>query len=235
MSSANRLIGGMSIVLVPLLFGIGDQLRMAAEPPTGLGSVDPDYGVAEATATLASIDANRGLFLAASYLVLLAVLLSFPAMLAVWRLSVEGAPRWAWVGATLAALGIIGQAVHLAGYFGLSLAFSAFHDLGVAAELFVATGVNSFLIALFVPFLLGLLAPIPQVVGLRRARIIPLWAALAVVAGVAVMVIAGSTPATSAFTAILLAAGLFPAARTMLRTHEPPATTHSVRTVPGPA
>jgi hypothetical protein len=235
MSPAKRSIGASSIVLVPLLLGIGDQLRMAAEPPTSLGIADPDYGVAEAAATLASIDANRGLFLAASYLVLLAVLLALPAMLAIWRLSVDGSPRWAWTGATLAALGIIGETVHLAGYFGSSLALSAHHDLEIAAELFVAVGMHPFMIVLFIPFLLGLLAPIPQAIGLRRARVVPLWAALAVVAGVAVMAIAGSTPATSAATTILLVAGLLPATRAMLQPHQPPTTTHTPHTVPGPA
>jgi hypothetical protein len=234
MSPVKRLIGASSILLVPLFLGIGDQLRMAAEPPTGLGGVDPEYGVAEAAATLASIDEHRGLFLAASCVVLAAVLLAFPAMLAIWRLEVDRSPRWAWAGAILAALGIIGESVHLVGYFGLSLVFSAFHDPDVAAELFVATGFHPFVIALFIPFLLGVLAPIPQVVGLRRARVVPMWAAVAVVMGVPIMVVAGSTPVTSAATTILLVVGLLPAARAMLHLHDP-ATVQPSRTAVGAA
>jgi hypothetical protein len=220
MRPITRVLAGTSILLAPLLWGIGDQLRMAAEPPASVGIVNDGYGVAEAAATFASIDANRGTYVAASFVVYLAVLFAVPALLALWRLSVARAPRWAWAGAILAVVSVIGETVHLVAYFGLSQLLSAHEDLEVAAEIFVAAESNGLLLALIVPYLLGLLAPIPQAIALRRARVVPLWAAIAVVTGVVVLLVAGSTPISSALATVLLVGGLLPAARSVVRRRE---------------
>ncbi|MFA9446700.1 hypothetical protein [Egicoccus sp. AB-alg6-2] len=212
-----RIVGGASIVLAPLLFGIGDQVRMVADPPTEAGIVG-EYGIEEATASLAMINANRATFVVASYLFYVAMLLTIPALLAIWRISVARAPRWAWTGAVLAMLFALGQVVHLVGHFAMSQVFAAHDDLTTAAELTLAAESNAFIMALFVPlYLVGLLATIPQAVGLRRARVIPLWATLCLVAGTVLFVVAGSTPATSAIWTVLLVTGLAPAASAMLR------------------
>lgn len=225
MGKTARIVAGTSIVLAPLTIGIGDQVRMVADPPASRGA--GGYGVEQAAASLASINANRPAFLAASYLIYLAMLLSIPALLAIWRLSVDRAPRWAWTGAVLATLYALGQAVHLAGYNAMSLVFSAHHDLDSAAEILVAGDSEPFLIALFAPlYLIGLLGVIPQAIGLRRARIIPLWAPIAVTAGLVPFLVLGSTPLVSALSTTLIVVGLAPAALTMLghQTQPTPAT-----------
>lgn len=218
MARSTRLIGGASILLAPLALGIGDQLRMLADPPTNVGLVNGDYGVAQAAASLASINANRGMFLAASYVMYVGMLLTIPALLAIWRLSVDKAPRWAWTGAVMAVMYTLGQTVHLTGHFAMNQAFSAYHDLNTAAELMVAMEEAPFVLALFVPlYLLGFLGAVPQAIGLKRARVLPLWACLAVIAGTVLFLMVGSTPWSSALWTVLIVGGLAPAALTMLR------------------
>jgi hypothetical protein len=217
MGKAVRILGGASIVLAPLLLGIGDQVRMVADPPAGLGIVG-EYGIEEATASLAMINSNRTTFVAAAYVFYLAMLLTIPALIATWRLSVARSPRWAWTGAVLATLFVLGQVVHLVGYFGMSEVFAAHPDLETAAELTLAAGSNAFIMALFAPlYLLGLLATIPQAIALRRAQTIPLWACLSVIAGTGLFLVTGSTPATSGIWTLLLVTGFAPAAVVMLR------------------
>ncbi len=217
MGRTTRVIGGASILLAPLAYGISDQVRMVADPPTAVGLVG-EYGVTEAAATLASIEANRGIFLVASLLAYAAMLFTVPALLAIWRLSVERSPRWAWTGAVLAGMFALGQAVHLIGHFATSLAAAAAEDHTAAAELMLAVENEPLVLALFVPlYLLGLLAAVPQAVGLRRARVVPLWACLAVAAATVLFLVAGSTPWSSAAWMTLMVAGLTPAAAAMLR------------------
>ncbi len=217
MGRTARAIGGASILLAPLAYGISDQLRMVADPPTNAGLVG-EYGVPEAVATLASIEANRGTFLAASLLAYAAMLLTVPALVAIWRLSVDRSARWAWTGAVLAAMFALGQAVHLVGHFATSLAAAGSDDHTAAAELMLTVENEPLVLALFVPlYLLGLLAAIPQAIGLRRARVLPLWACLSIIGGTILFLVVGSMPWSSAAWMALMVAGLTPAAATMLR------------------
>jgi hypothetical protein len=91
---------------------------------------------------------------------------------------------------------VVGQTVHLTGYFGLLQVSSQAADLEEQAKLHVALEQNAFLGALFlIPFLLCALgAPIPQAIGLRRARVLSLWACIAVVLAAALMLTVSSTP-----------------------------------------
>ena len=57
--------------------------------------------------------------------------------------------------------------------------------------------------------------------GLRRARVIPLWAAVAVGAATVFFATVGSQPWSSALWTRAVAAGLAPAAATMLRRANP--------------
>jgi hypothetical protein len=217
MGRKTRIVAGASILLAPVLFGVSDQVRMVADPPSSLGAVG-EYGVTEATASLASINANRGWFVAASYLAYLGTLLLIPALVAIWRLSVDRAPRWAWAGAALAAMYALGEAVHLAGYNAMSLAFSAHDRPEIAAELMLAMESEPFVFALFIPLVLvGFLSAIPQAIGLRRARVIPLWACLAVIAGTSLSLALGSYPWVTALWTMLVVAGFAPAAIAIMR------------------
>jgi hypothetical protein len=212
MRTGTRVVLGASIVLAPLTLGIADQLRMSVMPPDG------EYGEAMVVAMMEHVAANAPTWTAVSYLNYGGLFLSIGALLAIWRLSLDRAPRWAWAGVLLAGLGVIGQAVHLMGHFALLGASAAHEDPVVAAELYLLVEGHGFAMALFVPFLIGLLAIIPQAVGLRRARVIPRWAALAVGAGVASMIVAGgSTPLATALYTGLVVVGLAPAAIAMVR------------------
>jgi hypothetical protein len=216
-----RIAGAASILLAPLTFGVGDQLRMLSETPAGgpgMGA-SPEYGVETIAARLADIQANPAPFQAAGWLAYAGVLLAIVALIAIWWLAVDRAPRWAWAAAVLATLGVIGQTVHLASYYALSQVLAEQSDLTAAAAVMLAAEENGFFVALFVPFLVGvLLAGLVQIVALRRARVVPLWSALAVVGGVVLMTAFGSRPWSSALVTALTVAAFAPAALAMLRT-----------------
>jgi hypothetical protein len=212
MRRGTKVLLGASIVLAPLILGSADQLRMSVMPPDG------EYGEAVVVAMLESIAANETTWTAVSYLNYVGLFLSIGALLAIWRLSVDRAPRWAWAGVLLAGVGVIGAAVHLMGHFATLGAFATHEDPVVAAGLYLQLEENGFAMALFVPFLLGLLAIIPQAVGLRRARVIPIWAAVAIGVGVVSMIVAGgSTPVATGLYTALVVVGLTPAAIAMVR------------------
>ena len=217
MGRTTKLIGAGAIVTVPVLMAVADELRMAAEGTFSAGLVDTGYGVESVVESLATIEANRGLFVLSSSLSYAAVLLMIPALLAIWSLSVHRAPRWAWTGAVMAALGVCGSMVHITGYHGMTLTALDVADRPAAAELIVSSATTPFVIALYSTFFLALLAPLPQAVALFRAGVVPLWACLSVGAGTVLFVVVGSTPWSSALVAVLVVAGLAPAALALLR------------------
>ncbi|MGY1915853.1 hypothetical protein [Blastococcus sp. SYSU DS0973] len=210
--------GAGSIVAAPLLIGLGDQVRMAeVDRSASAGMVDTGYGPEQAAQYLEQVAANSGAFAAAGALTYAGALLLVPALLTIWRLSVGGAPRWAWAGAVLAALGVLGHMVHLQGYYGTNLAVAPFADQPWAGELMIGLEGSPFALALFLPFLVGWLAFLPQAVGLRRAGVIPTWAAASVVVGTVVFLVVGSTPWSTGLWMVGLIAGLAPAAAAAVR------------------
>lgn len=217
MERTTRLIGAGAIVTVPVLVAVADELRMAAEGTFSAGLVDSEYGVDTVVEGLSTIEANRGSFVLSASLSYAAVLLMIPALLAIWRLSVDRAPRWAWTGAVMAALGVCGSMVHLAGYHGMTITALDLADRTAAAEFMVAMESTPFVIALFSTFFLVLLCPLPQSIGLFRAGVVPLWACLSVVAGTVLFAFVGSTPWSAALAAVLFVAGFAPAALALLR------------------
>lgn len=217
MGRTTKLIGAVAIVTVPVLVAGADELRMAAEGTFSAGLVDTEYGVESVVESLATIEANRGQFVLSSSLSYVAVLLAIPALLAIWRLSVSRAPRWAWTGAVMAALGVCGSMVHITGYHGSVITALDVADRTAAAEFMVAMETTPFVIALYSPFFLALLSPLPQAIGLLRAKVIPLWACLSVVAGTVLFAGVGSTPWSAALSAALFVAGFAPAALALLR------------------
>jgi hypothetical protein len=235
MGRTAKLIGAAAIVTVPALVAVADELRMAAEGTFSTGLVDTEYGVDTIVRDLATIEENRGLFELSSALGYAAVLLMIPALLSIWRLAVARSPRWAWAGAVMAALGVCGSMVHLAGYHGSMVTALDLADRTAAAEFMVAMETTPFVIALYAPFFLTLLSPLPQAIGLRRAGVVPLWACLSVVAGTVVFAVVGSTPWSAPLAAVLLIAGFAPAARAVLRsesTEAAPAVQHSEAGLP---
>jgi hypothetical protein len=212
-------VSGTCIVLAPLSVGLADQLRMAAEAPSSAGIIDTEYGVQSVLTNLSAISDNQGLFVAAASLAYVGALLAIPALLAIWRLSISASPRWAWTGAVMAALGVTGQVVHVAMYHAMALVASQQEDREGAAQLIVNAETTPFVLAIFTPFFLALLSPVPQAIGLRRARVLPLWACLSVVVGTVFFLFVGSTTWSSAIWTLLLVTGFAPAAAATLRTN----------------
>lgn len=217
MGPTARTLGGVSILGAPLLLGVADQLRMAAEPPADLGGIDGDYDAAAAAANLASIQEHHGLFATASWLVWVATLLTAVAAVAIWRLSVAGSPRWAWVGAVAAGIGVLGLMGQFVAYYGISQVLAAQPDAAAAGALDIAMSGHPFALGIFVPVLAGTVGALAQAVGMARARVIPLWAAGALVVGPLLHVVLGSTPVVSAVWTVLLLAGSVPAVLALRR------------------
>ena len=219
MGQTARVLGGVSVVAAPLTIGIGDQLRMAAEHDA---SVAPSSGGAidDTVQQLANVHSNLALFQTASWFFYLAALLTIPALVTIWWLSVGRSPRWAWAGATMAAIGVVGQTVHLTAYFGLLQVGATSGDIEQAARLQESLESNVFIGALFfVPFLLCALGcTLPQAIGLRRARVVPLWSCLTLVAAMLMVFVLGMVPLTSAIWAGLMVIGFTPAAVAAIRT-----------------
>jgi hypothetical protein len=216
MGRTTKLIGAVAVVAVPVLVAVADELRMIAEGTFSAGLVNTEYGVETVLRDLAAIEENRGLFTLSAAISYGAVLLTIPALLAIWRLSVDRAPRWAWTGAVMAALGVGGSMVHLAGYHGMTLTALDLADRPAAAEFIVSSSATPFVVALFTPFFLTLLCPLPQAVGLLRAGVLPLWACISVVVGTVLFVGLGSTPWSAALAGMLFVGGFAPAALALL-------------------
>ena len=203
---------GASVLLAPIAVTIGDELQLTAWPPGETGLVS-EYGVEQAMADLAAVEANRGAFEAASWCYYAAAVLTIPALVILWRLAVNRSSGWAWAGAALGACSVVGQFVYLLSWFGVSQVFSAQPDLRVPAEILVDWQDNTFSMAVFAPYLIGtILAPAVQAVALKRARVIPLWALLAVLAATLVLAAIGSAPVATAVWGALMVAGFAPAA-----------------------
>jgi hypothetical protein len=217
MGAKTRILAGASILAAPLAIGISDQLRMAAEGEQSAGAVDSGWNADKAADQLAAIAGNSGTFEAAGWVGYAGVLLLIPALIAIWRMSVDRAPRWAAVGAAMAVLGVVGATVHLTGYFALSQVLSTREDLRAAGQLQIDLEELPLAIGLFAPFFLGLLATIPQAVGLRRASVIPMWACVVLIAGTLIFIFVGSVPVVSAIWTAALLAGFAPAAAKLIR------------------
>jgi len=213
MSTMTRVAAAASIILMPTAVGVGDQLRMRADTVEASGT-----GLDRATAELAAVHAHAGTYAVASWVFYAAALLTIPMTIALWRLAVARSRRWALAGAALGALAAVGQFAHLMGEFAMTQVFAGSADPVAAARISLEWDQNALSNALIVPYLVGvLLAPAVQAVALRRARVVPLWAMIAVLAGSAVMVVGGSSPAGSAAWTVLLVAGFVPAAATAVR------------------
>lgn len=167
-----------AVVAVPLTLLLGDAFRLHAERGTTGDGTDTVSVVSQ----LAAIDAHRGAFETASWLFYLAMVLSIPMLVVLWRLAVDRSPRWAWAGAVLGVCWTLGQVAHLMGYFASTQALSSMSDTSAAAAAHLTVNENPFAFAVFAPYLLGVLLALPvQAVALHRARVIPRWAMLLVV------------------------------------------------------
>jgi len=201
-------LGALGIVTAPMLVGAADELRMIS---------DDTSGEAEGAAQFEAIARNLDLFQGAAWLALAGALLTIPAVAAAWALSKDRSRVWAWSALVLGVLGVFGQVVHLVGYYAHQLLFATDVEPAIGARVGEALESQTYFAVMFVPFFFSLLAYIPQAVGLRRAKVIPLWAAIVVIAATVTFAVLGSTPLSSAVWTLGLVIGLAPAAFHMAR------------------
>lgn len=208
MSTARR-IGAAATIAFPVTIVVADFFRIRGET----GSVGNGDTVDSVRSQLAAIAANTGSFTLAAWLFYAAALLTIPMVVFLWRVTVDRTPRWAWAAAVLGALAVVGQVAHCMGYFAPHLAHSA-GDHGAGAEAILTLSTTGYSLAVFAPYLIGvMLFPPVAVVALRRARVTPLWAMMAAIVGsIAFAVFAGPWWVTALWSAGLLA-GFVPAAR----------------------
>lgn len=216
MTSTARTAAGLSVLLMPVAFAAGDLLRMYAIASPASDAAGEDE-LRRTMAEFAAVQAHRGTYELASWLFYAGAVLTIPMVLVLWRLAVDGSRRWAWAGATLGTLFVVGQFAHLLGEFGATLGFAASAD-PEAARFALEWHSNGFSSAVVAPFVIGImLAPIVQAIALKRAGVIPLWGMLAVTGASVLLTVVGSTPVTTVVWAVLMVAGLAPAALMAIR------------------
>ena len=204
-----RRIGALATIGFPVTFVVADFLRIRGEA----GAVGDNDTVESILTHLAAVGSGAGPFTLASWLFYVAALLTIPTVVFLWRVTVDRTPRWAWSAAVLGALAVVGQIAHCMGYFAPHLAHSA-GDHGAGAEAILTLSTTGYSLAVFAPYLIGvMLFPPVAVIALRRARVTPLWAMVAAIVGsIAFAVFAGPWWVTALWGAGLLA-GFVPAAR----------------------
>jgi hypothetical protein len=199
---------GVCLLAWPVVLVIADLIRMTADTSDGEGTV----GV------LTAISENLGAFQLAGWLFYLLAVLTIPVTIVLWRLAVDRSPKLAWTGAVLGTMSVVGQFVHLSGYFGTMQALAQQSDLAVAAEMADAQATGGFASVLFAPYLIGLiLAPLFQSIALVRAKVLPVWAMVSVIVGQVVFTVLQSTPVGTSAYGLLLLVGFLPAALLAIR------------------
>lgn len=199
-------LAGLALLAWPVVFVVADLIRM-----------DSDEG--ETTlATLTSISQHPGTFQLAGWLMYVVAVLTVPVTILLWRLAVDRSPKMAWAGAVLGVLSLIGQVVHLVGYYAVSLGAAKSGDLELSAALLDDIASTPLAAALFVPYLLGIvLGPLVQAVALKRAKVIATWGMVAVIVGQLMFGVAGSSVITTPLWGALFLVGFAPAALAAIR------------------
>ncbi|NMD46918.1 MAG: hypothetical protein GYA85_09165 [Propionibacterium sp.] len=204
-------VGVVCLLLAPLLSMAADLARMQAEQSGALAGIVSETGSDQLAAMLAAIDANLGLYQVASWLALAAAVVAIPAVGAVRRLTVARSPRWSAAAFFTGICLVIGEFVHLMGYYAWNQMLVASPDRQAAVELGMQTEQNVFGLVVFAPYLIGVLLFWPFAgVALWRSRLIPVWSLGLVLAGAVVMIVAGSSFITSPVSAIATVVGLAP-------------------------
>lgn len=205
-------IGMSCLLLTPLAVMAADIARMTAEQSgTLVGMISPT-GTDEVTALFAAIEAHSGTYQLASWLALVAAILTIPGVAAVRTLTAGRSPRWSMAATITGICLVIGQFSHLMGYYAFNQILVALPDRQAAVAVTELTMQNVFGNVVFAPYLIGVLLFWPfAAVALWRSRMIPLWAFGLVLVGGLVMTVAGSSYLTSPVWAIATTVGLAPA------------------------
>jgi hypothetical protein len=176
MDKLARIAGGVSLIAAPLTLVASELLYVS-------GPDDPGRG-------LATIAAHESSWLTANLLGLLAAALFIPAVMTLaWLPGAGRGCRWAVVGAVLGAVGIVGYAAHTGTFIVIGqMARQATGQTGEQvpmADLLDALDGNAAFGVVIGLFLIGLyLGLVLLMVGAWRARRVPLWSMVCVIAAV---------------------------------------------------
>lgn len=227
MTSSNRWIavGATCLVLTPLVTAAADLARMWAESSgatTGIIDTDAD---AQVSSLLTAIAAEPGIYQLASWLALAAAVLAVPAVATVRGLTIDRTPRWSLAALLIGGCLVVGEFVHLMGYFAWNQILAGLPDHQAAVAVTTATGHNTFGLVVFAPYLIGMLLFWPVAgIALYRAGQLGRWAlALVLLAGLA-MAVLGSSYVVSPAWAGATTAGLLPVLVARLRSSRTSAT-----------
>jgi hypothetical protein len=173
-SAAGLLAGALS-------FSLGDLLRRTVDSATG----------SSPTTIAASVQDHPGLWLAAGILSALAPVFFIPGVCALVATTRGRGSRVVGIGGAVVVLGLVASAGHAVAYYApFALYGRADLDAATIKALDDASESYPMLVAVIIAFAAGItIGTITLLVGLRRARRVPVWAPIAAV----VFAVAGSS------------------------------------------
>jgi hypothetical protein len=201
----HRRAAAVAILAGALCFTSGNLIRRAVEP----GDPSP-------TAIVQAVQSHPSLWLLAGLLSAATAFLLGPAVTTLLTLTRGRGRRLVAAGTVLTAVGSVAAAVHAAGYFG-TYSIYASGGVGPAAVSAMESGSEEspFFKTFIVLFMAGMtLGPLLLGIGLRRARLVPVWVPVAAL----VFVAAGASSGLAAGVLGMLAAAttFVPVARALV-------------------
>jgi hypothetical protein len=205
-NSTRTRIAAVLLVLGPLLLTLGDLLRRLVEPA----------GSPKAAAITHAVAEHPGAWLAAGLLSVAAGLCLVPAALALIPATTGRGSRVTTVGALLVAAGAVASVGHAVAFYA---PYALFARAGTPDRELAAIDTTSesypLLVVLIALFIVGtMLGSLVLLVGLRRARRVPIWSVVAAVVFVGCGSAGGVGPGVVGVAAAL--AAFVPAARALM-------------------
>lgn len=205
-------IGMICLLLTPLVVAAADIARMIAEQSGALVGMVSANGPDAAAAMFATIENHHGTYQLASWLALLAGILTIPGVAAIRTLTADRSPRWSLAATVTGICLVVGQFVHSMGYYAWNQILAELPDRDAALAILDLTNQNVYGQVVFAPYLIGVLLFWPfAAVALWRSRTIPSWAFGVILAAALLMTVAGSSYLTSPTWAVATIVGLAPA------------------------
>ncbi|MBB2894052.1 hypothetical protein [Flexivirga oryzae] len=200
-------VAALLLVLGPVAFTLGDLLRRIVVPAGNPTAVSITQVVSD----------HQAIWLAAGLLNLLTGFLLVPGVLALIPASGTRGARATTIGAVLMAVGSVAAAAHSIAFFSpYALYGKASAPASAITAIDNASESYPLLIAVIAIFMIGMmLGSLVLLIGLRRARRVPIWSVVAVVVFIACGSTGGIVPGLLGVAAAVVA--FVPAARSLLR------------------
>lgn len=201
-------IGTVALVIAPLGALVGGAAYLGA----GGAASDP-------AVMLDEVVAKPTLWAVYSVAMLVMALSTLAWAPAVWRVSHDHSPRWAWAATIVGTLYAAGQFVHLMSWNVMIPALAGSLPAADAIAVVEAAETQWFFYLIFIPYLAGaLVAPLIAAIALFRARMLPLWSLILVgVASVVLAILGTDNLITLAVGSVGMIVGFMPAVVRVLR------------------